>query len=59
MARKQQLADTEAFVRKVLIQIFKQKADRETVRSVAEKVTQVIAESTPKKASGAPKNKAA
>ena len=49
----------EAFVRKILTEVFKQKADAETVRSVAEKVSQVVAESAPKKASGAPGKKAA
>lgn len=58
MAKKKVLA-AEAFVRKILTETFKQKVDAKTVRSVAEKVSQVVAESAPKKASGAPKKKAA
>jgi hypothetical protein len=34
-------------------------ADAETVRAVAEKISQIVAESVPKKASGAAKKKAA
>jgi hypothetical protein len=58
MANKKTVA-TEAFVRKVLTEAFKQKADAKTVRAVAEKVSQVVAESAPKRTSGAPRNKAA
>lgn len=59
MPKKKPLADTEAFVRKILTETFKQKADAETVRAVAEKVSQVVAESAPKKTPGAPGKKAA
>jgi hypothetical protein len=50
-------ADAEAFVRSVLS--FKQKVDPDTVRAIAEKVSQVVAESAPKKVSGVPKKRAA
>jgi hypothetical protein len=51
MPRKDKaLAEAEAFVRRVLSKSFKQKADPDTVRAVAEKVSQVLAESAPKKA---------
>jgi hypothetical protein len=60
MPRKDKaLADAEAFVHRVLSKGFKQKVDPDTVRAVAEKVSQVVAESAPKKVSGAPKKKAA
>jgi hypothetical protein len=58
MARKKSLT-AEAFVRKILTETFKQRPDAETIRLVAEKVSQVVAESAPKKVSGAPKSKAA
>jgi hypothetical protein len=43
------LALAEAFVRKLLTETFKQKADAETVRAVAQKISRVVAESTPEK----------
>jgi hypothetical protein len=58
MARSKTFS-AEAFVRKILTETFKQKADAETVRSVAEKVSQIVEGSAPKKAPGAPKKKAA
>lgn len=54
--RNKRLSEAEALVRRVL---GKQKIDKETVRAVAEKLTEIVAESAPKKASGAPKKKAA
>jgi hypothetical protein len=59
MAKTKRLADTEAFVRKVLTETFKQKADAETVRAVAKKVSQAVIESAPKKETVPPKKKAA
>jgi hypothetical protein len=59
MAKKKALIDAEALVRRVLTKSFKQKADAETVRAVAKKISQIVAEITPKKASDAPKKKAA
>jgi hypothetical protein len=59
MAKRKALLDAEALVRRVLTESFKQKADAETVRAVAEKISQIVAESVPKKASGAAKKKAA
>jgi hypothetical protein len=59
MAKKKALIDAEALVRRVLTKSFKQKADAETVRAVAKKISQIVAESAPKKASDAPKKKAA
>jgi hypothetical protein len=53
------LADAEALVRRVLSKHFKQKLDPDTVRAVAEKISQVVEESAPKKVSSAPKKKAA
>jgi hypothetical protein len=44
MAKEKQLRDAEVFVRKVLAKSFNQKADAETVRSVALKVSRVVAE---------------
>ena len=58
MANEKKLRDAEAFVRKVLDESFNQKVDAETVRSVALKVSQVVAESAHKTASGAPKKAA-
>jgi hypothetical protein len=58
MAKEKQLRDAEAFVRKVLAESFNQKADAETVRSVALKVSRVVAENAPKTSSGAPKKAA-
>jgi GH35 family endo-1,4-beta-xylanase len=58
MAHKKKLT-AEAFVRKILTQTFKQKADSETVRAVAEKVSQVVAESASKKEPVQPKKRAA
>jgi hypothetical protein len=49
MAKNKRLADTEAFVRKVLTETFKQKADAETVRAVAKKVSQAVIEGAAKK----------
>ena len=48
MAKGRQLRDAEAFVRKVLAESFNQKADAETIRSVALKVSRVVAENAPK-----------
>jgi hypothetical protein len=48
---------TEDFVRKMLTEVFKQKADSETVRSVAEKVSQAIAD-TPHKQDPKPRKAA-
>jgi hypothetical protein len=45
MAKRKALLDAEALVRKVLTESFKQKADAETVRAVAEKISQIVAES--------------
>jgi hypothetical protein len=59
MAKKNTLTAAEALVRRVLTESFKQKADAETIRAVAQKISQIVAESAPKKASGAPKDKAA
>jgi hypothetical protein len=58
MAKEKQLRDAEAFVRKVLAESFNQKADVETVRSVALKVSRVVAENAPKTSSDAPKKAA-
>ena len=58
MAKEKQLRDAEAFVRKVLAESFNQKADAETVRSVALKVSRVVVENAPKTSSGAPKKAA-
>jgi len=58
MAKEKKLRDAEAFVRKVLAESFNQKVDAETVRSVALKVSQVVAESAHKTASSAPKKAA-
>jgi hypothetical protein len=58
MAKEKQLHDAEAFVRKVLAESFNQKADAETVRSVALKVSRVVAENAPKTSSDAPKKAA-
>jgi hypothetical protein len=58
MAKEKQLRDAEAFVRKVLAESFNQKADAETVRSVALKVSRVVAENAPKTSSDAPKKAA-
>jgi hypothetical protein len=58
MAKKKALLDAEAFVRRVLTESFKQKADAETVRAVAEKISRIIDESAPKKNLGAPKKAA-
>ena len=55
MAKKKALLDAEALVRRVL----KQKADAETARGVAKKISQIVAESAAKKASEASKRKAA
>jgi predicted secreted Zn-dependent protease len=46
-------ADAEAFVRSVLS--FKQKVDPDTVRAIAEKVSQVVAESAPRKSQAYPR----
>jgi hypothetical protein len=54
--RSKAVSDAEAFVRRVL---GKQKIDPDTLRAVAEKVSQVVAESAPKKAPGASKKRAA
>jgi len=43
------LALAEAFVRKLLTETFKQKAEAETVRAVTQKISRVVAESTPEK----------
>ena len=59
MAKKKILIDAEALVRRVLTESFKQKADAEIVRTVAEKVSKIVAESAPKKIAGAPGEKAA
>lgn len=59
MAKKKTLIDAEALVRRVLTKSFKQKADAETVRVVAEKILQIVTNSTAKKISGATKKKAA
>ncbi len=59
MAKKKVQVDAEALVRRVLTKSFKQKVDTETIRAVAAKLAQVVAESAPKKISGAPKKKAA
>jgi hypothetical protein len=59
MAKKKTLVDAEALVRRVLTKSFKQKADAETVRAVAEKISQVVAESAPKKVPTASKKRAA
>jgi hypothetical protein len=58
MAKEKQPRDAEAFVRKVLAESFNQKADAETVRSVALKVSRVVVENAPKASSGAPKKAA-
>jgi hypothetical protein len=52
MPRKKKMAEVEAFVRKVLKDNFNQNVDRETLRSVAEKVSRAIEiePPTPKKA---------
>ena len=55
MPKNTRLADTEAFVRRVLTETFKQKADDETVRAVAKKVSQAVIEDAPKKAHIPPK----
>jgi hypothetical protein len=58
MAKKKTRSDAEALVRRVLTESFKQKADAETVRTVAEKISRIIAESASKKNLGAPKKAA-
>jgi hypothetical protein len=58
MAKKKPLS-AEAFVRKILTETFKQKADAETVRTVAEKVSKVMADSVPDKDAASARKKAA
>jgi hypothetical protein len=58
MAKEKQLHDAKAFVRKVLAESFNQKADAETIRSVALKVSRVVAENAPTTSSDAPKKAA-
>jgi hypothetical protein len=49
--KKKKMVEVEAFVRKVLKENFNQNVDRETLRSVAEKVSRAIdIEPTPRKA---------
>jgi hypothetical protein len=57
MAKEKQLREAEAFVRKVLAVSFNQKADAETVRSVALRVSRVVAENAPKTSSDTPKKR--
>jgi hypothetical protein len=59
MAKQKRSLDAEALVRRILTKSFKQKADPETVRAVAEKILRIVMESAPKKISDAPKKKAA
>ena len=60
MAKKKMLTDAEVFVRRVLAKSFNQTIDSDTLRAVAEKVSQVVAEgAAPKKTPGAAKKKAA
>jgi hypothetical protein len=59
MTKEKALPAAEAFVRRVLTQSFRQKADAETVRSVAEKLAQIVADSAPKKATAVAKKTAA
>jgi hypothetical protein len=46
--KKTTLLDAEAFVRRVLTESFKQKTDAETIRAVAEKISQIVEESAAK-----------
>jgi Zn-finger domain-containing protein len=55
VSKKKTLEKTEAFVRRVLAKSFNQKVDADTLRAVAEKVSEVInaskkPETVPKKA---------
>ena len=58
MAKETTLTDAEAFVRRVLNEVFKQKADAETIRAVAEKVSGAIASGGQKEAAVSPKKAA-
>ncbi len=48
MSKKKRRADTEAFVRKVLTEAFKQKPNAATIRAVAAKVSEAVLESSQK-----------
>jgi hypothetical protein len=50
MTKQQKIENAEAFVKRITSQVFKQKLDAETLRSVAEKLAQSVDVSSGQKA---------